>query len=134
MLGRHLKETISSSNITWSEMGKQNIQAKEVYCHAIYRRTLLFVCNRPFRKILKYSLFVPPNFAQALFSFFCWDHCKSQEKLETMLIQNLGGQTKSIMVFSEVAYSPYLFLSRKDDSDVRDIDFHSVLVHSVFSC
>ena len=33
---------------------------------------------------------------------FFWDHCKSQEKLETM--QNLGAQTKSIMVFSEVAY------------------------------
>ena len=64
-----MKETIPSSSITWSEMGKQNIQAKEVYCHAIYRRTLLFVCNRPFRKILKYSLFVPPNFAQALFLF-----------------------------------------------------------------
>ena len=35
---------------------------------------------------------------------FSWDHCKSQEKLETMLMQNFGGQTKSIMVFSEVAY------------------------------
>ena len=35
---------------------------------------------------------------------FSWDRCKSQEKLETMLMQNLGGQTKSIMVFSEVAY------------------------------
>jgi len=31
----HLKETIASSSITWSEMGKQNIQAKEVYWHAI---------------------------------------------------------------------------------------------------
>ena len=30
---RHLKETIPSCSITWSEMGKQNIQAKEVYCH-----------------------------------------------------------------------------------------------------
>ena len=28
---RHLKETIPSSSITWSEMRKQNIQAKEVY-------------------------------------------------------------------------------------------------------
>ena len=28
---RHLKETIPSSSITWSEMEKQNIQAKEVY-------------------------------------------------------------------------------------------------------
>ena len=31
VLGRHLKETIPSSSITWYEMGKQNIQAKEVY-------------------------------------------------------------------------------------------------------
>ena len=29
----------------------------------------------------------------------------SQEKLETMLMQTLGGQTKSIMLFSEMAYS-----------------------------
>ena len=29
---RHVKETIPSSSITWSEMVKQNIQAKEVYC------------------------------------------------------------------------------------------------------
>ena len=28
---RHLKETIPSSSITWSEMRRQNIQAKEVY-------------------------------------------------------------------------------------------------------
>ena len=27
----HLKETIPSSSITWSEMGKQNIQVKKVY-------------------------------------------------------------------------------------------------------
>ena len=36
---RHLKETIPASSITWSKMGKQNIQAKEVYrfINAIYR-------------------------------------------------------------------------------------------------
>ena len=28
---RHLKETIPSSSITWSEMGKQNVQAEKVY-------------------------------------------------------------------------------------------------------
>ena len=27
-----LKESIPKSSITWSEMGKQNIQAKKVYC------------------------------------------------------------------------------------------------------
>ena len=34
---RHLKETIPSSSITWSEMGKQNIQAKEVYSQGLMR-------------------------------------------------------------------------------------------------
>ena len=29
--GRHLKETVLRGNITWSEMGKQSIQAKKVY-------------------------------------------------------------------------------------------------------
>ena len=28
---RHLKETIPSSSITWSKMGKQNLKAKEAY-------------------------------------------------------------------------------------------------------
>ena len=40
---------------------------------------------------------------------FSWDYPISQEKLKTMLMQNLGGQTKNIMVFSEVAYSIDLF-------------------------
>ena len=29
---RHLKEAVSKSSITWSEMAKQNVQAKEVHC------------------------------------------------------------------------------------------------------
>ena len=29
----HLKETVLWSTITWSVMGKQNIQAKKVHCH-----------------------------------------------------------------------------------------------------
>ena len=35
---------------------------------------------------------------------FLFGSLNSQEKLETMLMQNLGGQTKSIMAFSKVAY------------------------------
>ena len=31
---RHLKETIPSSSIAWSEMGKQNVQAEKVYCYS----------------------------------------------------------------------------------------------------
>ena len=50
-------------------------------------------------------LFVcPPKFCISIVFVFSWGNFKSQEKLETMLMQNMGGQTKSIMVFSEVAY------------------------------
>ena len=42
--------------------------------------------------------------AEVICFVFSWDHCKSQGKLETMLTQNLGVQTTSIMVFSEVAH------------------------------
>ena len=31
-IGRHLKETVLWGTITWSEVGKQNIQAEKVYC------------------------------------------------------------------------------------------------------
>ena len=38
-----------------------------------------------------------PPFMKVVCCFvFSWDHCKSQEKMETMFIQNFGGQTKSI--------------------------------------
>ena len=40
----------------------------------------------------------------SIVSSFSWDLQWSQEKTKTMLMQNLGGQTKSIMVFSELAY------------------------------
>ena len=47
------------------------------------------------------------KFCISIVFVFSWDYCKSQEKLETMLMQNVGGQTKSIMVFFEVAYSSF---------------------------
>ena len=46
-----LKETIPSSSMTWSEMGKQNVQAKEVYWHDIVSEVyfclffLMFIIN-----------------------------------------------------------------------------------------
>ena len=39
-------------------------------------------------------------------SSFSWDLQWSQEKTKTMLVRNLGGQPKSIMVFSEVVINP----------------------------
>ena len=38
-------------------------------------------------------------------SGFSWDVQWSQEKIKTILVQNFGGQTKSTMVFSKVAYT-----------------------------
>ena len=50
-------------------------------------------------------LFVsPPKFCVSIVSSFSRDLQWSQEKTKTMLMQNLGGQTKSIMLFSELAY------------------------------
>ena len=42
---RHLKESVPWSNITWSEMGKQNVQAKEVHYKAP-RSSLYFWSGR----------------------------------------------------------------------------------------
>ena len=42
----------------------------------------------------KYCLFVPPKFCISIVFVFSWDHCKSQEKLETMLMLNFGGTNK----------------------------------------
>ena len=43
--------------------------------------------------------FCTPKFCISIAFIFSWDHCNSQEKLETMFLQNFEGQTKSIMVF-----------------------------------
>ena len=44
------------------------------------------------------------GFLKRIVFVFSWDQCKSHEKQETMLMQNLERKRKSIMVFSEVAY------------------------------
>ena len=46
----------------------------------------------------------PPIFCISIVSSFSWDLKWPQEKTKTMLMQNLGAKTKSIMVFSEMAY------------------------------
>ena len=48
-----------------------------------------------------------PKFCTSIVSSFSWDLQWSQEKTKTMLMQNLGAQTKSITVFCEMAYSKY---------------------------
>ena len=62
-----------------------------------------------FRKY-HYTLCLSPKFYLSIVFVFSRDHCKSQEKLETMLMQNFGGQSKSIMVFSEMAYILSVFI------------------------
>ena len=46
----------------------------------------------------------PPKFCISIVSSFSWKLQRSLEKTKAMLMQNLGEQTQSIMVFSEVAY------------------------------
>ena len=51
------------------------------------------------------TLCFSPQILLGIVFVFSWDYSVSQEKLKTILMQNLGRQTKNIMVFSEVAYS-----------------------------
>ena len=43
---RHLNETVLWGTITWSEVGKQNIQAKKVYFHVVLEKsTASIICT-----------------------------------------------------------------------------------------
>ena len=64
-------------------MGKQEASSENTI--------ILFVC--------------PPICCISIVCSFSWDLKWSQEKTKTMLMQYFGGQTKSIMVFSELADS-----------------------------
>ena len=62
-------------------------------------------------------IFAPPPISNEKSFFFLLGPFKSQDKLETILMQNLeegeggGDKTRSIMVFSEVAYRDLTFYS-----------------------
>ena len=49
------------------------------------------------------TLCLSPQFCIRIVFVFSWDHCKSQGNWNQCLCKICGGQTKSIMVFSEVA-------------------------------
>ena len=50
------------------------------------------------------TLYLSPKICISIVSSFSWDLQWSREKTITKHMQNLVGQTKSIMVFSELAY------------------------------
>ena len=89
--------------VPWVNMGRACItqrgtQASVTSVLAEAENTIiLFVC--------------PPKFGISIISCFSWDLQWSQEKTKTKLIQNLGGQTKNIMVFSASA-NCWLFPTR----------------------
>ena len=68
------------------------------------RFLLFFFCHACIGHFGKYHniLCLSPQILHKIVLF--WDLQWSQEKTKTMLLQNLGGQTKSIMVFSEMSY------------------------------
>ena len=83
----------------------------------IFHRMLIYIVDkgRIFTNYIfnfeKYHniLCLSPYICISILSSFSWDLQLSQEKTKTMLKQYLGGQTKSIMVFSEMAYWHTLF-------------------------
>ena len=77
----------------------------EVSLHCVFSFHSVFVFEYASSENTIILFVCPVKFSISIVFVFSRDHCKSQEKLETMLTQNLGRQTKSIMVYSEVAYS-----------------------------
>ena len=51
-----------------------------------------------------HNTLLPSKILHQHVSSFSWDHCKSQEKIKPMRMQNFGGQTTDIMVFLIVAH------------------------------
>ena len=88
--GGRTKEANERSFVFVHQHGGDDVTSKPPKGH-LGNTIILFVCR--------------PNVCISIAFVFSRDHCKFQEKLETMLMKNLGGRTKSIMVFSEVAYN-----------------------------
>ena len=44
----------------------------------------------------------------SIVSSFCWEHCKSQQKIETMLVQDFGETTEDYNGIFIVAYYKFL--------------------------
>ena len=70
------------------------------------------------------TLCLSPKFYISIVSSFSWDLQWSQKKTKIMLMQNLGGQIKSIMVFSEVAYEELVWIAERG-SNWRKLVFMS---------
>ena len=110
---------------TLEKCRKHSLAARVVYISLVFSnaRRVLSQCNTRLR--LLYLLIV--------------SHCKSREKLKTMLMQNFGRQTKSVRLFLKVAYfmgnmtkdqeSTYRF---KQLFSVEVVTFHQM--HSYLIC
>lgn len=60
----------------------------------------IITCSTQEYNMYKHTWSIKPLCLPAkLVSSFSCDHCKSQEEIKTVLMQNFGRQTKSIMVF-----------------------------------
>ena len=58
-----------------------------------YRKRFSYV-HRPLSKIPRYSLLIPPKFCISIVFILSWDLQLSQERLDTMPMQNVGGTNK----------------------------------------
>ena len=103
----HRKEAVFSAVVYWRRSLHLSFLLSQKHPNKKFNffSTNNQLMNRPLSKIPQYSLFVPPKFCMSVYIafIFSWDHSKTQEKMETMFMQNFGG-TKSIMIFLKVAY------------------------------
>ena len=72
---------------TWNELRLYFQHYSYTYMHLSLGHSLF--SHRPECTVFTPPL--PPNFAYPLSSIFIWEDCNTQEKLKTMVLQNLGG-------------------------------------------
>ena len=86
-----MRNTLQEVNMSHVDVAVQSNRKVNVTIGHLQNTVILFVCAL--------------KFYTSIVSSFSWDFQLTQEK--TMLMQNLGAQTKSITVFCEMAYSKY---------------------------
>ena len=84
------------------------ILSMDFYAKAVFLLRISIARNGKYHNSLCLSTQILNKHCFQFLGIYKW----SQEKIKTMLIQNLGGQTKSIMVFS-VTLRHYLLIGRQ---------------------
>ena len=99
---RHLKETILWSSITWSEMGKQNLQAEKVYWDQKWRA--IWCCYTFLVKVM--GAWIERFLNNNSFAIYSSDSVLSCSALRDKFLEALHSAT-ALVIFWRCKFDPY---------------------------